>query len=108
MKFKVGDLALAKNINALVVILDINQADRHSYLISRVDGAVMTLDCLETELSVFTSKRVWCSETLLSNPNESLLEDLQVYQLPDECQIAAFNAYEKAIQQIPPLSNKAP
>ena len=108
MKFNVGDLALPKNANSLVVILDINQADRHPYLISRVDGSVMDLDGLETEFRVSSSKQIWCSESLLRIPNDSLLEDLQVYRLPDECQIAAFNAYEKAIQQLPPLSNKGP
>jgi hypothetical protein len=108
MKFNVGDLALARNVNSLVVILDINQADRHPYLISRVDGAAMALDGLETEFRVSSSKQIWCSGSLLRNPNDLLLEDLQVYRLPDECQIAAFNAYEKAIQQLPPLSNKGP
>jgi hypothetical protein len=102
MKFNVSDLALTRNSNSLVVILQINRLHSHPYLIARIDGAPIGIVGAGADVEIVTPYQIWCCESLLRNHTESsLLEDCQVYGLPDECQIAAFNAYEQAIQQLP-------
>lgn len=109
MKFKVGDLALTQNSltpewnnNLLVVVLAANS--EHSidgfsapYLIMRIDGQPFGW----VGNQVFKANWAWCRPDQLRKPEDGgLLEEWQVYSRPDECQIEAFNAYERAISQL--------
>lgn len=109
MKFKVGDLALTQNSvvpkwnnNLWVVVLAVNRENsvdgvNAPYLITRIDGQPFGW----VGNQVFKAKRAWCRPEQLRMPDEySLPEQRQIYARPDECGIAAFNAYEQAVREL--------
>lgn len=109
MKFKVGDLALTQNSvvpewnnNLWVVVLAVNtgnSVDRVGapYLIQRIDGQPFGW----VGSQVFKAKLAWCRLEQLRKPDEcSLLEERHIYARPYECDIVAFNAYERAIREL--------
>lgn len=115
MRFKVGDLAITQNSRVpalnngiLVVVTDVRPEFETplgtvDYQIRRLDGQPFpSVQSFDGERRIYERKNCWCRDPQLKKPEDQELVDEKEFQRrrPDNCDLAAFEAYERAVSSL--------